>query len=231
MNSSIASHQVLKRQKPIYFLIGLLCAQSLVFFSFEWKVYSVAKGTLFYEETSLFEIDYIPVTPPHIPQPMPQHTTESLLAQLELNPIHFSDNQVTPRGIDEDLYLLSSLTQGFDIQPLHSKEDKIESITMEPSYPGGVQALHTWFQQHFHYPEEAKRYEVEGVIWISFYVDETGIVTRVFADPTRAQLGYGIEEEAIRVLSNMGAWKPGYSNSRPTGMVFTLPIRVFLDVR
>lgn len=223
-------HNSVQKQKPLYFLLGLLIAQSFVFLSFEWKIYSPLQGTLLYEQEDLREIDFIEALPPNIPQPNRQvtlsiHATDHVFSPV-LDDMHPIDNT---RGLDDDIKWLSDLTEGLPVFPILSSESKIESINTDPVYPGGMEAFHAWFLKSFVYPEEAKRYEVEGTIWISFYVDEKGNVTHVFADPNRPLLGYGLEEEAIRVLRKMHAWKPGYANSRPVGMAFTLPIQLFID--
>ncbi|HQS06884.1 MAG TPA: energy transducer TonB, partial [Daejeonella sp.] len=37
-------------------------------------------------------------------------------------------------------------------------------------------------------------------------------------------IGGGCDEEAIRVLKNAPAWKPGIQNGRPVRVAYTMPI-------
>ena len=43
------------------------------------------------------------------------------------------------------------------------------------------------------------------------------------------KLGWGLDEEAIRVVKSMPAWTPGKQNGKPVYVKFTLPIRFQLN--
>lgn len=96
-----------------------------------------------------------------------------------------------------------------------------------PSYPGGDKALENFFAKNVEYPASASDNGVEGTVRLSFTVDETGkIGTPKVITPT---IGYGLEEEALRIVKKMPTWKPGVLKGKNVKTRFTLPVRFQLE--
>lgn len=93
---------------------------------------------------------------------------------------------------------------------------------VSPVYPGGDRALINFFQNNIEYPADAAENGVEGTVTISFLVDETGKITYPMTNPPR--LGYGLEEEAMRVFNKMPKWTPGSLKGKNVKTRFTLPV-------
>ena len=91
-----------------------------------------------------------------------------------------------------------------------------------PEFPGGKQALGQYLGAHITYPAVAQRNGLEGLVVLSFVVDQQGNITDI--EPVK-RLGGGTDEEAIRVVKSMPRWKPGKQNGRYVKTRFTLPIR------
>ena len=70
------------------------------------------------------------------------------------------------------------------------------------------------------YPEEAKKKEVEGAVYVSIWVDENGIPQKPKVLKSDSKL---LEEEAIRAIMN-SVWKPAINDGKPVGMWVTIPI-------
>ncbi len=69
--------------------------------------------------------------------------------------------------------------------------------TLAAQYPGGLSELFVFIAKHTHYPRAARKADVEGRVLVSVLVDEGGRVT----NPIVTQgLGYGCDEEAVRVM-------------------------------
>lgn len=67
-----------------------------------------------------------------------------------------------------------------------------------PEYPGGKEALEKFFMENLKYPDEALKNKIEGLVHIAFDVDHNGKVS----NPKIIHgLGYGCDEEAIRLVS------------------------------
>lgn len=93
---------------------------------------------------------------------------------------------------------------------------------VSPAYPGGDGALVSFFQNNIEYPQEAAENGVEGTVNISFLVDENGKISYPMTNPPR--LGYGLEEEAMRVFNKMPKWTPGSLKGKNVKTRFTLPV-------
>lgn len=72
------------------------------------------------------------------------------------------------------------------------------------------------------YPRLAVQEQVEGIVVVSFVVNRQGEITNA---AILKGLGYGTDEEALRVVGSMPKWKPGKQNGKPVAVRYTLPIR------
>ncbi|MFK7924903.1 MAG: energy transducer TonB [Bacteroidia bacterium] len=73
------------------------------------------------------------------------------------------------------------------------------------SFPGGEGGMIRYIAMNSRYPKLAKRKKIIGTVVIRFEVDVEGRI----ANPTIVKsVGYGCDEEAIRVVRNMPLWKP-----------------------
>lgn len=92
-----------------------------------------------------------------------------------------------------------------------------------PTYPGGNKGLQTYFNKNIEYPQDASDEGIDGTVMVSFVVDENGKLTAPVV--AGQKLGYGLEEEAIRVISKMPNWTPGKLNGKNVKSKYTLPVR------
>ena len=90
-----------------------------------------------------------------------------------------------------------------------------------PEYPGGMKALSDFLRQHLLYPNEAKKANVQGRVFVSFVIDTLGQVGQI---RVLKGLGHGCDEEAIRVMEQMPCWIPGELNGRKVQVKYNLPI-------
>ncbi|MGV3539610.1 MAG: energy transducer TonB [Rufibacter sp.] len=98
-------------------------------------------------------------------------------------------------------------------------------VEQMPEFEGGMKKLMSFLNKNIHYPAAAQRAGVEGTVVMSFVVSSTGELTDI---TVLKGLGYGTEEEALRVLKKMPRWKPGVQNGRSVPVRMTLPIRLEL---
>lgn len=96
-----------------------------------------------------------------------------------------------------------------------------------PGYPGGNKALASFFDKNIQYPQEASDNGVEGTVNISFTVDEKGKIGS--PKVTSPRLGYGLEEEALRVFNKMPSWTPGSLKGKNVKTRYNLPVRFQLE--
>jgi periplasmic protein TonB len=92
-----------------------------------------------------------------------------------------------------------------------------------PEFEGGLAALYRFLSNHLQYPRPASDAGKEGTVHVKFVVDETGKVTRLSLLNT---LGYGLDDEAIRVVSIIPKFKsPAIMKGKPVKSYFQLPIK------
>lgn len=108
-------------------------------------------------------------------------------------------------------------------------EDDNELFTIvdqQPEFEGGYAALMAFVQQNMKYPTNARRLEVEGTVHVGFVVSKTGAISDV-----KVLRGFMTEcdNEAVRVVQMMPAWKPGKQNGRNVNVRFVLPLKFRLN--
>ena len=92
----------------------------------------------------------------------------------------------------------------------------------QPAFPGGVEAYRTFLQKNVHYPEAAKARNFSGDVFVSFVVDEAG---RLLEAEVVKGVGYGLDEEALRLVRLMPWWTPAILAGKPVRVPATLRIR------
>ncbi len=90
-----------------------------------------------------------------------------------------------------------------------------------PQFPGGETGLRRYLQQNLKYPARARDKGIEGKVYISFAVSETGQVTNV-------EVLKGIDPEcnyeAVSIIEGMPEWKPGVQQGKPVSVRFVIPV-------
>ncbi|MBK9147951.1 MAG: energy transducer TonB [Flavobacteriales bacterium] len=91
-----------------------------------------------------------------------------------------------------------------------------------PSFPNGEQALYKYLDRNVRMPEAALAASISGSVYITFLIDSTGALH----DPeVKRGLGYGCDEEAVRVVRGMPRWEPGTVLRKPHAVQYILPVR------
>lgn len=96
-----------------------------------------------------------------------------------------------------------------------------------PAYPGGQDALETYIMNNIEYPQQAIDSDVEGTVYVKFGVDEKGNVNNVTTVGNK--IGYGLEEEAVKVVAAMPQWTAGTIKGKNVKTWRTLPITYKLE--
>ncbi len=95
-----------------------------------------------------------------------------------------------------------------------------------PSFPGGENEMVRFLGSNIKYPKEARKKNVSGRVFIRFYINKNGKVSRPYV---MRGIGFGCDEEALRVVKMMPDWKPGTQNGKPVPVNFNLPINFKLQ--
>lgn len=91
----------------------------------------------------------------------------------------------------------------------------------QPEYPGGTKAMYEFIKENLKTPRAAKRAGISGRVFVSFFVETTGELTEV---TVLKGLGFGCDDEAVRLIESMPKWKPGKREGKVVRVKYTLPI-------
>lgn len=99
---------------------------------------------------------------------------------------------------------------------------KIYDIVDEmPVFPGGDHELIRYIADNLDYPKDAMESGIEGRVFVKIIVEPNGSISN--AKIIRG-LGYGCDEEAIRVIESMPNWKPGRKNGEAVRVNMAVPV-------
>jgi len=90
-----------------------------------------------------------------------------------------------------------------------------------PEPIGGAAAWSKFLQRNLKYPDMAVDSRMQGRVWVSFIVEKDGHLSDIVVE---RGVGYGMDEEALRVLKMAPAWKPGIQNGQPVRVKYNIPI-------
>lgn len=93
----------------------------------------------------------------------------------------------------------------------------------EAEFEGGFKALRDFIGKNLTYPDLAREIGKEGTVYVSFVIDEKGLVesTKVLKG-----IGAGCDEEAVRVVSKIPKFKKPGKNAagKPVKVLYNIPI-------
>jgi len=102
-------------------------------------------------------------------------------------------------------------------------EDKNFTLVEQmPVYPGGEKAMQKFVEKKLKYTKEAKAANVHGLVIAQFVVDTVGTITDI---NIVKKLGYGLDEEAIKLINSFPKFTPARQNGKPVALRYTLPIK------
>jgi TonB family protein len=101
------------------------------------------------------------------------------------------------------------------------KDSIFKSAEVQPEFPGGANAFHSFIYMHLQYPNEARQNGAQGTVVVSFVVEKDGSITDV---AVARGIGSGCDEEAVRVVKLSPKWTPGIQNKHPVRTVCTVPV-------
>ena len=105
--------------------------------------------------------------------------------------------------------------------------DKVFLVVEDmPEYPGGKQALAKDISEAVKYPEKAKKEKIQGKVFVSFVVNKEGKVESPKIERGVDEL---LDNEALRVISELKTWKPGSQKGIKVKVRLTLPIEFKLS--
>jgi TonB family protein len=90
-----------------------------------------------------------------------------------------------------------------------------------PMFPGSEEALFMFLGRNIKYPKGMYKAKISGSVLCTFSVEKTGELTNI---KVLKSIHEEASEEAIRVISGMPNWTPGFQNNLPVRVQFNFPI-------
>lgn len=106
--------------------------------------------------------------------------------------------------------------------------DDVFTIVEETAQPkGGMDEFYKYIASNSKYPEEAKKKGISGRVFVEFIVEKDGTLSNL---KVLKGIGYGCDEEAVRVLSSAPAWMPARQRGEAVRQKMVLPMVFNSDV-
>ncbi|GAB4286678.1 MAG: hypothetical protein Kow0068_12270 [Marinilabiliales bacterium] len=139
------------------------------------------------------------------------HPNGVIMAQGE-----YSDNKKIGKWIEYDENGNIRSEQTFNKVP-----DVFKIVDEMPQFPGGNDSLYKYLSEKIIYPESAKKNKIQGTVYVSFIIDETGVIKNI-------EIEKGIDKEcdniAFRAIQNMPKWEPGKLKGKPVKVQYVIPV-------
>lgn len=216
--------QDLEEKKNIFFQIGLVFALFIVFVGFEWKKYDKVEESMFDMTNILPPEEEIEITRPEekIEQPPPPQVPQIEIVEDDVE----VDDDLTFDDVDQNTAVDDYFVNRVEVEEEYVEAEIFTIVEEQPSFPGGEAALMEYLGKNISYPPMAKESGIQGTVFVTFVVEPNGSVTNV---KILRGIGGGCDEEAVRVVKNMPAWKPGKQRGKPVRVQFNLPIKFVLQ--
>jgi protein TonB len=169
------------------------------------------------------------VAPPPAPPPPPQETVQqakyvppvvvdSVKPEEAVQLMTADDAQIEVQNEDVVEYVEPMKEE---VQEEETEPEPFVVVEESPMFPGGELALLQYIKEHTNYPEVAKENNIQGKVTVRFCVTSKGAINQVSVlkgvDPE-------LDEEAMRVVSTLPAFKPGKQGGKPVPVWYMVPI-------
>ncbi len=217
----------MEKKRSLFLQIGLVVALGVVLLAFEYSS-SVNAAKIIDGERVLDDelIELIPIVreKEKLPTPPKMNLDDIIIVENEkdLDEEWDIEDEViddkTAIDIPDDLVGNNEKTDDTPI-PFAILENK-------PEFPGGERGLLKFLNSKVNYPVIAQENGIQGVVYVSFVIDQKGKVIDVRllrgVDPS-------LDKEALRVVGSMPDWKPGKQRGRPVKVSYQVPMRFQLN--
>jgi len=106
------------------------------------------------------------------------------------------------------------------------EHDVYQIVEQMPEFPNGQETLMQYIAEQVKYPAEAKKAGAQGRVFIGFIVEPDGSLSDF---KVLRGIGYGCDEEALRVAKSMPKWQPGMQRGKAVRVKYLVPVNFKLD--
>ncbi|WP_375561740.1 energy transducer TonB [Bernardetia sp. OM2101] len=224
--SAISIHNYSK----MLFGFGLMVSSALILLAFTWQTeeeQSLMENTTAFVEEEV--IDLPPLTD-IVPPPPPKVQIVDPSNHIEVDDIDFNNEfiEINMEELEVEIENIVSDVKGIDEKNFQKEEEEELFIFVEEPavFEGGMDNFYKYVSKNLKYPKEAKKQGIEGRIFLQFVVDKDGSLTDI---KVAKGVGFGLDEEAKRVLRACPKWKPARQRGKIVKVRMSIPIVFKLD--
>jgi len=145
-------------------------------------------------------------------------TKNKLKPQISNNVIQGTVRGITSAHFEEEVeYTTGIVMQEIDSNTIFSNPEVM------PEFSGGESELYNFIRTNIKIPESAKENNISGKVIVQFIVEKDGSISNI---EILRKLGFGCDEEVVRIINSMPNWTPGKMNDGPVRMKMILPIKI-----
>lgn len=104
-------------------------------------------------------------------------------------------------------------------------EDIYTVVENQPEFVGGIEAMYQFIADNIVYPEKAREIGIQGTVWLTFVIEKSGRINDI---KILRGIGFGCDEEALRVVKMMPHWKAGMQRGKLKRVQGNVPVRFSL---
>jgi len=212
----------LRKKYPLHFAIGVTLSLALTLTAFQWSTLvseDLVDLGLISPEDHHYTIDILPPIPDkEIKPPKPQ-------IPKAVRPPNFTTEPETIE-IDRDIIIEPEIVPEPELSYVAPPEDTVQvytpvMVSQQAEPHGGWDGFKRYLMKNLNYPSTARRQQVEGKVYVSFVVSPQGEITQI---KVIKGIGFGCDQEAIRVVERLPDWSPARRGGRPVAVRMVLPI-------
>lgn len=111
-------------------------------------------------------------------------------------------------------------------KPQPKEEEIFTFVEQVAEFPGGTSEMVKFLQSNIKYPAMERENNIDGKVFVKFVVESDGRIGDV---QILKKVSPGLDQEAIRVIKSMPAWKPAKQNGKVVRSWFNLPVKFTLE--
>ncbi len=106
-------------------------------------------------------------------------------------------------------------------QELAAKVSAANKSEVLPEFPRGDNKFANYIKSKLIYPYQARANNISGRVIVGFTIEKCGSLSDI---KVLKGIGYGCDEEVVRILKSCPKWEPGLQDGKPVRVYFTMPI-------
>lgn len=217
----------LERKRFAFFQIGLIVSGALCLVAFEYSSANVEHKVVKLEEPAPETYMYDEKLLDIVEKPEVQKQPTATVIALPQDNVTIT-TRTLPTGIFSASHTVSVIGDGGygDIGELEPEDIIYEGVDVDPSFPGGAEAMMKFIQSKTLYPAIPREMGIQGIVYVGFIVNKDGSISEVIS---KNDLHIDLEKEAKRVVGIMPNWIPGEQAGKPVRVRYVVPINFVIQ--